>query len=96
MVECQLPKLDVAGSSPVSRSNNSIKPFRLLPTSVAGWLGQQQRDAIAYPREENRVRQEQPGNKRVRLNDDRRRAFIETAGVRICRLYNPSLICLRV
>jgi hypothetical protein len=28
-------------------------PFRLLLISVAGWLGQQQRDAIDYLREEN-------------------------------------------
>ena len=29
MVECQLPKLDVAGSSPVSRSNKSFKIYVL-------------------------------------------------------------------
>jgi hypothetical protein len=40
---------------------------------VAGWLGQQQRDAIDYLREENRVLREQLGNRRLRLNDDRRR-----------------------
>ena len=30
MVECQLPKLDVAGSSPVSRSINSVSYNSLL------------------------------------------------------------------
>jgi hypothetical protein len=30
----------------------SFDPFRLLVISVAGWLGQQQRDAIDYLREE--------------------------------------------
>ena len=33
----------------------TFDPFRLLLISVAGWLGQQQRDAIDYLREENRV-----------------------------------------
>ena len=32
--ECQLPKLDVAGSIPVSRSITSVQP-QLLPSSVA-------------------------------------------------------------
>jgi hypothetical protein len=41
--------------------------------SVAGWLGQQQREAIDYLREENRVLRQQLGNKRLRLNDDQRR-----------------------
>ena len=48
-------------------------PFRLLLISIAGWLGQQQRDAIDYLREENRVLREQLGGKRVRLNKDQRR-----------------------
>ena len=36
MVECQLPKLDVAGSTPVSRSNFSItwEPQSFSPYSV--------------------------------------------------------------
>ena len=33
MVECQLPKLDVAGSTPVSRSIKSIAYEYLLPCS---------------------------------------------------------------
>jgi hypothetical protein len=51
----------------------TFDPFRLLLISVAGWLGQQQRDAIDYIREESRVLREQLGDKRVRLNDDQRR-----------------------
>ena len=35
-------------------------PFRLLLVSVAGWLGQQQRDTIDYLREENQVLGSQP------------------------------------
>jgi transposase len=63
-------------------------PFRLLVVSVAGWLGQQQRDAIDYLREENRVLREQLGAKRLRLNDDQRRRLAAKArmlGGRILR-----------
>jgi hypothetical protein len=42
-------------------------PFRLLLVSIAGWLSRQQRDAIDYLREENRVLREQFGDKRLRL-----------------------------
>ena len=66
----------------------TLDPFRLLLISVAGWLGQQQRDAIDYLREENRVLQEQLGNKRLRLNDDQRRRLAAKAkmlGRRILR-----------
>jgi hypothetical protein len=51
----------------------TFDPFRLLLVSIAGWLGQQQRDAIDYLREENRVLREQLGDKRLRLSDDQRR-----------------------
>jgi transposase InsO family protein len=54
-------------------------PFRLLLVSVAGWLGQQQRDAIDYLREENQVLREQLGAKRLRLNDDQRRRLAAKA-----------------
>jgi transposase InsO family protein len=62
--------------------------FRLLLVSVAGWLGQQQRDAIDYLREENRVLRDQLGSKRLRLNDDQRRRLAVKAkmlGRRILR-----------
>ena len=51
----------------------TFDPFQLLLISVAGWLGQPQRDAIHCLREENRVLREQLGGKRLRLNDDQRR-----------------------
>jgi hypothetical protein len=66
----------------------TFDPFRLLLISVAGWLGQQQRDAIDYLREENRVLREQLGGKRLRLNDDQRRrlaAKAKTLGRRLLR-----------
>jgi hypothetical protein len=56
--------------------------------SVAGWLGQQQREAIDYLPEENPVLREQLGNKRLRLNDDQRRrlaAKAKTLGRRLLR-----------
>ncbi|HVH72462.1 MAG TPA: hypothetical protein VNB49_15315 [Candidatus Dormibacteraeota bacterium] len=51
----------------------TLDPFRLLLISLAGWINQQQQDVIEYLREENRVLNEQLGNKRLRLNDDQRR-----------------------
>jgi transposase len=42
-------------------------------------LGQQQRDAIDYLREENQVLREQLGAKRLRLNDDQRRRLAAKA-----------------
>ena len=66
----------------------TFDPFRLLLISAAGWLGQQQRDAIDYLREENRVLREQLGNKRLRLSDDQRRRLAAKAkmlGRRILR-----------
>ena len=38
MVECQLPKLDVAGSTPVSRSNFSIIYSSPSPTACSKML----------------------------------------------------------
>jgi len=49
------------GGGPV---RGTLDPFRLLLVSVAGWLGQQHRDAIDNLREENRVLQEQLAGKR--------------------------------
>ena len=66
----------------------TFDPFRLLLISAAGWLGQQQRDAIDYLREENRVLREQLGNNRLRLSDDQRRRLAAKAkmlGRRILR-----------
>jgi hypothetical protein len=66
----------------------TFDPFRLLLISVAGCLGQQQRDAIDCLREENRVLREQLGGIRLRLNDDQRRRLSAKAkmlGRRILR-----------
>ena len=37
----------------------TLDPFRFLLITIAGWLGQQHRDAIDYLREENRILREQ-------------------------------------
>ena len=47
--------------------------------AVAGWMNQQQQDAIDYLREENRVLRELVGRKRLRLNDDQRRRLAAKA-----------------
>jgi hypothetical protein len=59
----------------------TFDPFRLLLISVAGWVGQQQRDAIDYLREENRVLRERLCDKRLRLNDDQRRRLAAKARI---------------
>ena len=51
----------------------TLDPFRLLLICLAGWLNQQQQDAIDYLQEENRVLREQLSGKRVRFSDDHRR-----------------------
>jgi len=54
-------------------------PLRLLLISIAGWLGQQQRDVIDYLQEENRILRQQLGNKRLRFRDDQRRRLAAKA-----------------
>ena len=50
-----------------------LDPFRFVVISVAGWMNQQQREAIDYLREENEVLREQLGDRRLRFTDDQRR-----------------------
>ena len=45
----------------------------MLLTALLGWLDREQRDVIAYLREENRARNVQPGSRRLRLDDRQRR-----------------------
>src|ERR1044072_2664663 len=53
-------------------------------------MGQQQRDAIEYLREENRVLREQPGGRRLRLNDEQRRR-LAIRGKTIARLHRKLI-----
>ena len=45
----------------------------MLLAALLGWLEREQRDVIAFLREENRVLKAQLGSRRLRLNDDQRR-----------------------
>ena len=48
-------------------------PFRFVLISIAGWMNQQQQQAIEYLREENKVLREQLGSHRLRFTDEQRR-----------------------
>jgi hypothetical protein len=50
-----------------------LDPFRFVLIVLAGWVNQQQQEVMDYLREENHVRREQLGNRRLRLSDDQRR-----------------------
>ena len=51
----------------------TLDPFSFLVNCIAGWMNQHQHDIINYLIEENRVLQQQIGNRRLRFNDDQRR-----------------------
>src|SRR6516162_10281592 len=56
--------------------------FRLLLTSLAGWMNQRHLQTIDYLREENRVLREQLGDRRLRLtNEQRRRLAAQAKGL---------------
>lgn len=63
----------------VRMRRRSFDPFRFLLISIAGWMGQKQRDAIEYLREENRVLREQLGSKRLHFTDAQRRRLAAKA-----------------
>jgi hypothetical protein len=56
-----------------------LDPFRFVLISIAGWMNQQQQQAIGYLREENRVLREQLGGRRLRFTDDQRRRLAARA-----------------
>ena len=59
-----------------------LDPFRLLLTSLAGWMNQRHLQTIDYLREENRVLREQLGDRRLRLtNEQRRRLAAQAKGL---------------
>lgn len=73
--------------------------LHVLAVLIAGWLNEQQQEAIAYLREENRVLREQLGRKRIRLNDDQRRRLAakgKAMGRRlleqVCTIVTPDTI----
>ena len=50
-----------------------LQTWQLFVVVLARRMNQQQQDAVAYLREENRVLREQLGGKRIRFTDDQRR-----------------------
>src|SRR5260370_37981936 len=56
-----------------------LDPFRFVLMVVAEWMNQRHLQMIDYLREETRVRREQVGGRRVRLNDDQRRRLAAKA-----------------
>ena len=56
----------------------------MLLAALLGWLEREQRDVIAFLREENRALKAQLGSRRLRLNDDQRRR-LAVLGLRLGR-----------
>jgi putative transposase len=57
----------------------AFDPFSFLVTSLAGWMNQHQQHVIEFLMEENRVLQEQIGDRRLRFSDDQRRRLAAKA-----------------
>ena len=57
----------------------TLDPISFLVTALAGWMNQHQRHVIEYLMEENRVLQEQIGNRRLKFSDDQRRRLAAKA-----------------
>ena len=51
----------------------SLDPFRFLLIAVSGWMNQRLLQLIDYLREENALRREPLGQRRLRFNNDQRR-----------------------
>jgi hypothetical protein len=62
-----------------AKTTKILDPFRFVVIALAGWMNQQQQDAIGYLREENRILREQLGGRRLRLNDHQRRRLASKA-----------------
>ena len=56
-----------------------LDPFSFVVISIAGWMNQHQQRVIEYLMEENRVLQEQIGNRRMRFTDNQRRRLAAKA-----------------
>jgi hypothetical protein len=56
-----------------------LDPFLFVVISIAGWMNQHQQHVIEYLIEENRVLQEQIGNRRLRFSDNQRRRLAARA-----------------
>jgi len=56
-----------------------LDPLRFVLISIAGWMNQEQQQAIEYLREENKVLREQLGGRRLRFTDEQRRRLAAKA-----------------
>jgi hypothetical protein len=54
---------------------NDLGALQIVLWVLTGWLDRQEREAIAYLIEENRVMRRQLGGRRLRLTDDDRRGW---------------------
>jgi putative transposase len=61
-----------------------VIPLQMLLAALVGWLEREQRDVIAFLREENRVLKAQLGRRRLQLDDERRRR-LAVCGERLSR-----------
>jgi hypothetical protein len=50
-----------------------IHPWQILVAAMAGWITRQRDAVVEYLREENRILNQQLGQKRLRLTDDQHR-----------------------
>ena len=57
----------------------ALDPFSILVTSLSGWMNQHQQHVIEFLIEENRVLQEQIGDRRLKFSDDQRRRLAAKA-----------------
>ena len=70
-------------------------PRQILLVALLGWLEGEQRDVIAFLREENRTLKAQLGSRRLRLKDDQRRRLAllgHRLGRRVLRAHWPALV----
>ena len=78
-----------------------LQTWQLVVVALAGWMNQQQQDAVAYLREENHVLREQLKVKRLRFTDDQRRRLAAKGKAlgskvlrEVCTLVTPeTLLC---
>jgi putative transposase len=76
-----------------------LHPWQMLLLILAGWINQQQQNAIEYLIAENRILREKVGKKRILLMDDQRRRLAikgkvlgRKALAEICSIVTPETI----
>jgi putative transposase len=76
-----------------------LHPWQMLLLILAGWINQQQKNAIEYLIAENRILREKIGKKRILLTDDQRRRLAVKGKIlgrkmlaEICSIVTPETI----